>query len=518
MTTQDTLTAEDLALLRLLITLKSVSYRFVTPTPASHARVLMRGPDGIASDMRDVFGWSRAFAPGLLPEGLLERLKTSAMVETAGELIKSRVRISSLGPDLFLHSAYPTEDKDAVFFGPDSYRFARLITHELARNPGRPGARLLDIGAGAGVGAIVASHCCPGVEAIMMDINPAALRFARINAVAAGVRSALHLARDLSALSGEFDIILANPPFIVDDKGRDYRDGGSQHGAEIALNMTREAVARLAPGGRFILYTGSAITAGGKDNLADQLSSLAAQRLANLQYEELDPDIFGEELEKSAYRDVERIALVCAIISVPDGNTGAHREQGTPRAKSGMSVAPLRLIAGLGVGLASSILMPPTFPSHLLPVAEPMGRLWLDALAMTVVPLLFGLLTTGIASACRRAAAGGTTVRAMLWFAVMLIRASLGGMCPSEGLLTVWPVSPHGLTAGLPAARLVRTRQAGRGTRASYRLIPSAPPLMCRSPRWWFSPFFLGLPFDAFQSRLPAPCWRRSRCWSMPCR
>jgi methylase of polypeptide subunit release factors len=321
MTTQDTLTAEDLALLRLLITLKSVSYRFVTPTPASHARVLMRGPDGIASDMRDVFGWSRAFAPGLLPEGLLERLKTSAMVETAGELIKSRVRISSLGPDLFLHSAYPTEDKDAVFFGPDSYRFARLITHELARNPGRPGARLLDIGAGAGVGAIVASHCCPGVEAIMMDINPAALRFARINAVAAGVRSALHLARDLSALSGEFDIILANPPFIVDDKGRDYRDGGSQHGAEIALNMTREAVARLAPGGRFILYTGSAITAGGKDNLADQLSSLAAQRLANLQYEELDPDIFGEELEKSAYRDVERIALVCAIISVPDGNT-----------------------------------------------------------------------------------------------------------------------------------------------------------------------------------------------------
>lgn len=314
------MTAEDLALLQLLEKLKSADYRFVTPTPSSQARVLMRTPNGIASDLRDVFGWSRAFAPELLSESLLERLEASGMAESAGKLMKSRVRVSSLGRDLFLHSAYPTEDKDAVFFGPDSYRFARQVAHELARKPARPGARLLDMGAGAGVGAIVASDCCPDVEAIMMDINPAALRFARINAMAAGVRSAFHLARDLPALSGEFDIILANPPYIIDDNGRDYRDGGSQHGAQVALDMTREAVARLAPGGRFILYTGSAITAGGKDNLADQLTSLAAQRRANLRYEELDPDIFGEELEKPAYRDVERIALVCAIISAPDAS------------------------------------------------------------------------------------------------------------------------------------------------------------------------------------------------------
>jgi hypothetical protein len=32
-----------------------------------------------------------------------------------------------------------------------------------------------------------------------------------------------------------------------------------------------------------------------------------------LRYRELDPDIFGEELEKQAYADVERIAAVAAI-------------------------------------------------------------------------------------------------------------------------------------------------------------------------------------------------------------
>ena len=32
---------------------------------------------------------------------------------------------------------------------------------------------------------------------------------------------------------------------------------------------------------------------------------------------EIDPDVFGEELESPAYRDVERIALVAALIDRP---------------------------------------------------------------------------------------------------------------------------------------------------------------------------------------------------------
>ena len=49
------------------------------------------------------------------------------------------------------------------------------------------------------------------------------------------------------------------------------------------------------------------------------LGDLAARRMSTLRYEELDPDIFGEELETPAYRDVERIALVSAVITRPEG-------------------------------------------------------------------------------------------------------------------------------------------------------------------------------------------------------
>lgn len=309
--------AWEQALLDLLGHLGSAGYHFVTPTPASHARVLARAPTRQASDLRDVFGWSLPFASELLDAALLNALDCAGMIERHGAMLRSRLRVSSLGGDLFLHSAYPTEDKEAVFFGPDSYRFARLVRQELAHCPHRAGARLVDIGTGAGVGAIVASRCCPDLSISMTDINPAALRLARVNARAAGVAPEICRADDLSGMRGRWDIVLANPPFIIDDKGRDYRNGGGLHGAAVALDMAGQALDRLAPAGRFILYTGSAITAGGGDVLYARLADLAARHGCALRYEEMDPDIFGEELENPAYRDVERIALVCAIVTAP---------------------------------------------------------------------------------------------------------------------------------------------------------------------------------------------------------
>ncbi|MGE0403972.1 MAG: SAM-dependent methyltransferase, partial [Kofleriaceae bacterium] len=37
---------------------------------------------------------------------------------------------------------------------------------------------------------------------------------------------------------------------------------------------------------------------------------------AELVYEEIDPDVFGEELDTPAYRDVDRIAAVGATIAL----------------------------------------------------------------------------------------------------------------------------------------------------------------------------------------------------------
>ncbi|NJB96921.1 methyltransferase domain-containing protein [Sphingomonas sp. ABOLD] len=313
-------TAEDeAAVLRDLIAyLKQRKYQFITPTPATHARVLARSDRQRAADLRDVFGWSLPFVRDLLDASLLEALEAAGLIEAAaGDQLRSKVRVSTLGRDLLVHSAYPTDDTDAVFFGPDSYRFARFIADELRRCPEREGSTLVDIGTGAGAGAIAAAHRCPRVDIVMTDINPAALRLARVNAQAAGVATRFVQGDDLSGIAGELDLVLANPPYIIDPVGRAYRDGGALHGAGVALAMACEAVPRLAAGGRFLLYTGSAIVRGA-DALHDRLVQIAAAEGCRLRYEEIDPDVFGEELETAAYADVDRIALVTAVIERPN--------------------------------------------------------------------------------------------------------------------------------------------------------------------------------------------------------
>lgn len=301
----------DSALLRLLHHLGDARYRFVTPTPASHGRVLARREPRIARSVRDVLGWSLPFVPGTIG-GVENLLDAAGALREAEGLRAPLVRVSSLDGHLFLHSPYPTLEEDAVFFGPDSYRFAALIGASL---PDREwnGARIVDIGGGAGVGAIVLASLAPGAAVAMTDINPAALRFARINAEAAGARIETIEGADLAHFELPFDLITANPPYIADAAGRRYRDGGAMYGARISLDMARMAIDRLAPGGRFILYTGSAIV-DGEDALREALRRLCDRRGLTLRYREIDPDVFGEELEEAAYHDVERIALVAAVI------------------------------------------------------------------------------------------------------------------------------------------------------------------------------------------------------------
>ena len=76
--------------------------------------------------------------------------------------------------------------------------------------------------------------------------------------------------------------------------------------------MAKLALDRLAPKGRLILYTGSAIVEG-EDDLRGKLENLADEAGCSLRYREIDPDIFGEELERPAYCHVERIAAVAAV-------------------------------------------------------------------------------------------------------------------------------------------------------------------------------------------------------------
>lgn len=299
----------DDSLVALLRLLKTRGYEFVTPTPSTH-RVVLERHGSLRPTLRDVLGWSRSFTPADLdPEvfGLMER---AGIIERRGERLASTLRVSSLGPDLFLHSAFPPDDENAVFFGPDTYRYAALLAAEL--DPKAEG-RLVDIGAGTGAGGLAALRIAPQTRVVLADVNPQALRLARLNAAAAGLEVEVVESDGLSGVAGPIDVAIANPPYIAGSAGKTYSDGGDMLGARLSLDWASAAAKRLTPGGRLILYTGSAIVEG-RDGLRDALDRAMAADGCDLRYRELDPDVFGATLARGDYHHVDRIAAIGAVV------------------------------------------------------------------------------------------------------------------------------------------------------------------------------------------------------------
>ncbi len=298
------------ALLTVLRLLRARDYAFVTATPATHARVVRRPTRRAATDLRDVLGWSLPFEREMLDAEMFAALDAAGMIVTAGQdRHASTLRVSQVEGTLFLHSAYPTTDHDSVFLGPDSYRFAQWIAARLL-----PSARrILDYGAGAGVGGIVAARETRDPHLTLADINPKALFLSSINAEFAGIdHGTMHASRP-GEVPGHYDLVVTHPPFMIDEGQRAYRDGGDLYGARLSLEWVAQAIDLLAPGGRLILHTGVSIV-GGRDVLLDALHERLPTNGLSLEYRELDPDIFGEDLDQPGYAEVERIAAVGLVI------------------------------------------------------------------------------------------------------------------------------------------------------------------------------------------------------------
>lgn len=295
------------ALYELGLALRDAGYHFVTPTPETHRRVIARRTH--ARDLRDVFGWSLPFERALLAPALFDRLVAAGACDEEHGRFRARVRFSSLGGGLYVHSAYPTVQSDAVFFGPDTYRFCRMLT-ALA-----PRARtLVDIGCGSGAGGLVAAEVAGAARVVLVDVNERALAFAGVNARLVG-REVERIESDvLTRVDGSFDLIVANPPYMRDEGARVYRDGGGRFGEALSLRIVREALSRLAPGGSLLLYTGTAVVAG-EDVFHQAVHPLLSGYEAR--YEEIDPDVFGEELSRPGYERVERIAAIALCVRKP---------------------------------------------------------------------------------------------------------------------------------------------------------------------------------------------------------
>src|SRR5919199_1324577 len=121
----------------------------------------------------------------------------------------------------------------------------------------QPTDRVLDMGTGSGVNAVLAAGTSPTVLAV--DINPHALAAARANADRNGVADRIEVRHSdvFSTVDGTFDLIIFDPPFRW-FAPRDLLEAASADENYRALTtFFRSARRHLAPNGRMLVFFGT---------------------------------------------------------------------------------------------------------------------------------------------------------------------------------------------------------------------------------------------------------------------
>lgn len=137
------------------------------------------------------------------------------------------------------------------------------------------------------------------------------------------------------------------------------------------------------------------------------------------------------------------------------------------------------LMAGLAAGAAAQAWGIPGGTGSIA-LIEGLGQLWLNALRMTIIPLVFSLLVTGIASIADAAATGRLALKAFVVFGLLLIGATIYGILASQGLHAIWPIDPEGgrlLLAGAHGDAVVRENIGGGGLGAFLTSLAPANPI-----------------------------------------
>lgn len=119
-------------------------------------------------------------------------------------------------------------------FGSGSHPSTRLVVAALEQHL-RPGDRVLDVGTGSGVLAVVAC-LLGGSQVLAIDVDPAAVGATEANAVANGVADQVVVSTvPLGQVTGTFEVVLANI------------------GARVLQDMADDLVDHVAPGGVVLL-------------------------------------------------------------------------------------------------------------------------------------------------------------------------------------------------------------------------------------------------------------------------
>ena len=142
----------------------------------------------------------------------------------------------------------------------------------------------------------------------------------------------------------------------------------------------------------------------------------------------------------------------------------ASRPRGMVSSNGWLILAALALGIAAGVGASA---LGDGWRDPAIRWASAIGGIWLDALKVTVIPLIVALLISGIVGGARAAAGSRVAGRSILWFAVVLtLSAAFGGLMMPV-LLGVFPLPEQ-------AAEALRAGLAGVDKAAAASSVPTA--------------------------------------------
>ncbi|WP_426662287.1 dicarboxylate/amino acid:cation symporter [Rhodanobacter aciditrophus] len=124
--------------------------------------------------------------------------------------------------------------------------------------------------------------------------------------------------------------------------------------------------------------------------------------------------------------------------------------------------ATSRVLTGLAAGAVVGLLLAAWQPRAALQVAQvaqPIGKLWLNALQMTVVPLVLALVVVGVNTASDAAASGRIARRAIVVFVALLLLGAFFAAFAAPFLFACFPHNPA-LAAALDHAAVLPAAQA----------------------------------------------------------